>query len=68
MTERTFTAPDISCGHCTRTIERELGELEGVRHVQADVDSKAVTVQWVAPADWPTIAALLEEIGYPPAR
>ena len=68
MTSKTFKVPNISCGHCTMTIERELGELEGVTSVKAEVDGKLVTVEWnEPPASWERIEALLTEINYPPA-
>lgn len=66
MESKTFTVPNISCGHCTRTIETEVAELAGVSSVQADQASKQVTVQWDSPASWPQIQALLQEINYPP--
>jgi len=67
MTTKTFLVPNISCGHCTHTIETELGELAGVDKVTADVESRQVTVEWVEPATWAQIESLLEEIDYPPA-
>lgn len=66
MESKTFTVPNISCGHCTRTIETEVADLAGVTSVQADQASKQVTVQWDSPASWPQIQALLQEINYPP--
>lgn len=68
METKTFIAPDIHCGHCTATIQRELSELEGVQSVKAELDTKQVTVSWGAPATWDGIQALLEEIGYPAAN
>ena len=65
MTTKTFTAPAINCGHCTKTIEMEVGDLAGVSSVKADVDSKQVTVEWGDPATWAEIEALLDEIGFP---
>ena len=65
---RTVTCPDISCGHCTRTIETELAELPGVISVNAESASRRVTVTWEPPADWPAVATLLAEIGFPPAE
>jgi len=62
---KTFKIPTIHCGHCVRTIERELAELEGVVSVKAEAASKEVTVAWQEPATWEKIAALLEEINYP---
>ena len=67
MPSKTFTVPAIHCGHCTRTIENELSELEGVRSVTADQETRVVTVEWDAPATWEQIDALLHEINYPPA-
>ena len=68
METKTFQAPAIHCGHCTMTIERELGELEGVQSVKAAQDTKMVTVSWQAPATWDKIKALMAEMGYPAAN
>jgi copper chaperone len=68
MTTKTVTVPNISCGHCVMTIEREVGELAGVASVKAEQDSKQVTVSWDPDAtDWTAIEDLLKEINYPPA-
>jgi len=67
MPSKTFQVPNISCGHCVMTIKNEVGELAGVRRVEADKDTRMVTVQWDAPATWEQIKALLTEIEYPPA-
>jgi copper chaperone len=66
MSSKTFTVPSISCGHCTHTIKMELGELPGVKSVEAEVASRQVTVEWEAPASWDQIKATLVEINYPP--
>lgn len=68
MTTKTFVVPNISCGHCTSTIELELGDLEGVTSVQAEQDTKQVTVTWGEPATWDSINTLLVEINYPPQQ
>ena len=65
MTTVTYTVPAISCGHCTHTIETEVGELKGVQSVKAEVDSKKVEITFDAPASEATIKALLAEINYP---
>jgi copper chaperone CopZ len=67
MSEKTVSVPNISCGHCTRTIERELSELEGVQSVQADEDTRMVEIRWDdGKTSWAEIAALLREIQFPP--
>ena len=65
MQSKTFTVPNISCGHCTHTIEMELGDIAGVKSVQADLDSRQVVVEWGEPATWEQIEAMLAEINYP---
>ncbi len=68
MVTRTVQVPNISCGHCVATIERELAEVPGVQRVRADAETKRVELEWEPPADWPQIRELLGEIGYPPAE
>jgi copper chaperone CopZ len=65
MNSKTFTVPNISCGHCTHTIEMEVSELAGVSSVKAVEATKQVTVEWTEPASWDKIQALLQEINYP---
>ncbi len=65
MTTVTYTVPAISCGHCTHTIETEVGELQGVQSVKADEGTKKVEITFDAPANEATIKALLAEINYP---
>jgi copper chaperone CopZ len=66
MNSKTFTVPNIHCGHCTHTIEMEVGELAGVTSVKAVEATKQVTVEWGEPATWEKIRATLQEINYPP--
>lgn len=68
MSNKTFTVPNISCEHCTRTIAMELQEIEGVESVAASVDTQKVAVEWQDPATWEKIQSVLEEINYPPAE
>ena len=68
MPSKTFEAPNISCRHCVMTIQREVGEMAGVRRVQADAETRQVIVEWDAPTTWEQIKALLTEINYPPAE
>ena len=51
------------------TIERELGELEGVSEVKAEQATKKVTVSWDPIAtEWEAIERLMKEINYAPAE
>jgi copper ion binding protein len=65
MTTVTYTVPAISCGHCTHTIETEVGELQGVQSVKAEETTKKVTITFDTPASEEKIKALLAEINYP---
>jgi len=59
MQEKTVTIPNIMCGHCVMTIKRELGEIEGVKEVEADAATKKTRIRWDNPADWEQITMLL---------
>lgn len=65
--EKTVAVPNISCGHCVSTIEREVGDVPGVRTVKADQGSRRVTVSWDPDTtDWVVIEETMKEIAYPP--
>ncbi len=66
MNTKTITVPNISCGHCTNTIEMEVGELSGVKNVSANEVTKKVVIDWETPATWEEINDTLQEIGFPP--
>jgi copper chaperone len=68
MESKTVTVPNISCGHCTHTIEMELADLAGVQTVKADRESRQVKVDWDQPATWEKIESLMVEINYPPVN
>ena len=65
MAQTTLSVPTISCGHCVSAIESELVDLQGVTTVNADAETKTVTVEWDAPASIEGIRATLTEINYP---
>ncbi len=66
MQTKKFEVPNISCGHCVMTIKNELGDLAGVNKVEADKDTRMVTVEWQEPTTWTQIKNLLVEINYAP--
>ena len=65
MTTVSYSVPAMHCGHCTHTIEMEVGELQGVQTVKADLGMKKVEITFDSPASEQTIKALLAEINYP---
>ncbi len=62
----TYTAPDISCEHCRKTIETAVGALPGIAGVQVDIVGKRVEIRY-DPAQIGTdrIESTLDEEGYP---
>jgi copper chaperone len=65
MTTETLSVPDISCGHCQRTIEAALGHLPGVWAAAVDVATRTVRVSYDETAVTPaTIRDILADEGY----
>jgi copper chaperone len=64
MSESTvYRVPGMSCGHCKSAVETEVGAVEGVESVDADLDSKLVTVRGPG-LDDAAIRAAIDEAGY----
>ena len=66
MSKVTYSVPAIHCHHCVHTIEMELGDVEGVEKVKADMDSKKVEIEFSEPANEEILIGTLNEIQYPP--
>lgn len=62
MATRTYSVPDISCGHCKSAIEGEVGALDDVATVLVDIETRTVTVDGEASDS--AIHAAIEEAGY----
>ena len=65
MTTVTYSVPAMHCDHCTHTIEMEVGEMQGVQAVKADLNTKKVQITFDTPASEQGIKTLLAEINYP---
>lgn len=61
----TYKIPNISCGHCVRTIQMEVGDLQGVISIEASSDNKTATINFEDPATDEKIRELLIDINYP---
>ena len=69
MESKTVTVGNITCGHCVKTIEREVGELGGVASVSGDQARRQVKISWDPDAtSWVAIEELMTEINYPPTE
>lgn len=58
----TYSVPGISCDHCKRAIEGEVGQVEGVDRVEVDVAAKTVAV--AGEASDAAVRAAIDEAGY----
>jgi copper chaperone len=68
MEKAVLRAPDISCDHCIRSIRGAVEALPGVRLIEADIEGKAVTVEYdPAQAALPAIEDAMKDEGYPVA-
>jgi len=67
MEKKTFSIPNISCGHCVMSIKNELSELEGVTSVEGNPEAKSIDVEWNAPITEDKLKETLKEINYPAA-
>jgi copper chaperone len=57
-----YKVPGMHCGHCVRAVEAEVSALPGVDSVEADLETKVVTVRGTAGDD--EIRAAIDEAGY----
>jgi len=60
--------PDMSCGHCARTITEALSGMAGVTAVRADPATRLVSVDVDGRADAGLIAEAIEAAGFHPRR
>ena len=67
MEKKTFSIPNISCGHCVMAIKNELSELDGINLVAGNPEAKSIDVEWEAPITEDKIKETLKEINYPAA-
>jgi copper chaperone len=66
MTKATLEAPDISCDHCIRSIEKAVTKLPGVRFLSGDPANKRVELEYDPGAvSLNQIEQAMEDEGYP---
>ena len=64
----TYQIPNISCNHCVHTIKTEVGELDGVKSVEASQETKMAVITFDSPVTEAQIVETLRSINYPPAN
>jgi copper chaperone len=63
MSERTYTVTGMTCDHCVRSVEEEVGEVAGVSVVSAELASGRLTVSGDGFSD-EAVSAAVAEAGY----
>lgn len=64
--ERTYSVPDVSCGHCKSSIEGALVPLDGVDKAEVNIEAKTASVSFdpdVVSED--AVRGAIEASGYP---
>ena len=62
MTNLTYDVPGVNCGHCRTAIETSVSKVDGVEHVDVDIEAKRVTVSGAA--DDAAVRAAIDDAGY----
>lgn len=61
--KKTILVEGMSCGHCEKAVKNALGELDGVKTVAVDLESKKVEVEGENLLD-EKLKEVIEEAGY----
>jgi copper chaperone len=64
MTEATYSVTGMTCDHCVRAVQSEVGKVPGVASVAVDLPAGRVTVQSERPVDTAAVRAAVEEAGF----
>jgi copper chaperone len=64
MSEATYSVNGMTCDHCVRAVQSEVGKVPGVASVSVDLGSGSVTVVSEEPVDAAAVKAAIEEAGY----
>lgn len=64
MTEATYSVAGMTCDHCVRAVQSEVGNLPGVSSVAVDLAAGRVTLKSEAPIDPAAVKAAVEEAGF----
>ena len=64
MNTATYNVIGMTCGHCVTAVTEEVSRIPGVRNVEVDLSTGAVTVTSDAALDEAAVAAAVDEAGY----
>jgi copper ion binding protein len=60
----TYTVVGMTCEHCVRSVQEEVGQIAGVSAVDVDLASGLVTITSEGDLDATDVQAAVEEAGY----
>jgi copper ion binding protein len=63
-TRHTYNVVGMTCGHCVQAVTKELTRIDGVTHVDVDLESGTAVVDSTSPLDRDVVAAAVDEAGY----
>ena len=63
-TRSTYVVEGMTCDHCVRAVQSEVGKVPGVASVAVDLAAGRVTVQSQEPVDPAAVRAAVEEAGF----
>ena len=64
MTEASYSVTGMTCDHCVRAVETEVGRIAGVASVSVELGAGRVTLTSDEPVDPALVRAAVEEAGY----
>ena len=64
MTEATYSVTGMTCDHCVRAVESEVGKVTGVTSVSVDLGAGRLTLVSEEPVDPDAVRAAVEEAGF----
>ena len=64
MSTTTYRINGMTCGHCVNSVKEAIGELEGVRSVDVNLETGQATVTSDGDLDAEAVKAAVEEAGY----
>jgi copper chaperone len=64
MTEATYSVSGMTCDHCVKAVESEVGRIAGVASVAVDLEGGRVTVRSDDPVDPDQVRVAVEEAGF----
>ena len=64
MSEATYSVSGMTCGHCVKAVETEVGSVPGVTAVSVDLEGGKVTITSADPVDPAAVRAAVEEAGF----